>query len=248
MTSHAIVDCPLITISRVFYLSNLLFGQFYHTKNSGCSLQLLPIVGSHHHHHWAVQQQILTSSKSTHFINQTQTNVERVIMEREINESFLLPFLEFVLGYLKAPTTATEQHLNLCVYPLWHGRDVNMRPSLVHVNMLCIPPHRARGRLLAPAAHPLSTPHHTSSTAQLTHASLSPHEEVVNQYHSSIQQQILTSPHPVLQTFPAHLCTHTHQDIFIPLCLILRPTQYAFMGSFAQHSFTHSSMYLFSGH
>ena len=28
---------------------------------------------------------------------------------------FIRPFLEFVLGYFKAPAAATEQHLNLCV-------------------------------------------------------------------------------------------------------------------------------------
>ena len=30
----------------------------------------------------------------------------------------LLPFLESVLGYLKAPTAAPDQRLNLCVYSL----------------------------------------------------------------------------------------------------------------------------------
>ena len=43
----------------------------------------------------------------------------------------LLPFLEFVLEYSKAPMAATEQRLNLnvCVCPLWHRRDANTWPS-----------------------------------------------------------------------------------------------------------------------
>ena len=43
--------------------------------------------------------------------------------------SYLLPLLEFVSRYSKAPTAATEQCLDLCVCQLKHKRDVNKRPS-----------------------------------------------------------------------------------------------------------------------
>ena len=45
------------------------------------------------------------------------------------NNVTLLLFLEFFLWYSKAPMAATEQHLNLCVCPLWHRWDMNTRPS-----------------------------------------------------------------------------------------------------------------------
>ena len=41
----------------------------------------------------------------------------------------LLSLLEFVFWYPKAPTTATEHHLNLCVYQLWCRWNANPQPS-----------------------------------------------------------------------------------------------------------------------
>ena len=58
----------------------------------------------------------------------------------------ILPFLEFFLGFSKAPAAATEQRLNLCVCQLGHKRDVNTQPSALDRFMLMHYALRHRGR------------------------------------------------------------------------------------------------------
>ena len=58
----------------------------------------------------------------------------------------LLPFLTFFLGYSKAPTSATEQRLNLCLPTILQKRGANTGTQcvrLVHADMLRIAPQRS---------------------------------------------------------------------------------------------------------